>query len=92
MCASPWMLFDLALDEKYDVALMFSQDQDLSEVADEIKAISVLQDRWIQIASAFPVGPGTRNFRGINRTKWIEIDQSLYDACIDPGDYRPRKT
>lgn len=81
----------LALDQKYDVALIFSQDQDLSEVADEIKAISLLQDRWIQIASAFPVGPGTTNSRGINGTKWIKIDQHLYDACIDPADYRPKR-
>ncbi len=30
-----------ARDDGYDVALIFSQDQDLSEVADEVRAISV---------------------------------------------------
>jgi uncharacterized LabA/DUF88 family protein len=77
-----------ALDNKYDVGLIFSQDQDLSEVADEIKAISILQNRWIQIASAFPVGAGTINKRGINQTKWITIDQTLYQSCLDHRDYR----
>jgi uncharacterized LabA/DUF88 family protein len=81
----------LGLDQQYDVALIFSQDQDLSEVADEIKTISLQQDRWIRVASAFPVGSGTNNKRGINNTLWIEIDKYLYDSCIDPADYRPRK-
>lgn len=81
----------MALDKAYDVALIFSQDQDLSEVADEIRAISQLQNRWIQVASAFPVSSATTNKRGINKTTWITIDQSLYDLCIDPADYRPKK-
>lgn len=80
----------LALDNKYDVALVFSQDQDLSEVADELKAISIIQNRWLQMASAFPVGQGTTNKRGIQSTKWIRIDQAMYDSCIDANDYRPR--
>jgi uncharacterized LabA/DUF88 family protein len=32
----------------YDVALMFSQDQDLSEAADEVRLISHEQQRWIK--------------------------------------------
>lgn len=31
----------MARENRYDVALIFSQDQDLSEVADEVRAISV---------------------------------------------------
>jgi uncharacterized LabA/DUF88 family protein len=80
-----------ALDQKYDVALVFSQDQDLSEVADEIKAISLLQNRWIQMVSAFPIGAGTTNKRGIDKTKWIPIDQNTYDSCLDSNDYRLKK-
>lgn len=74
-----------------DVALVFSQDQDLSEVADEVRAISKSQNRWIKMASAFPSSPTTRNKRGINRTDWIRIDRATYDACIDPVDYRPKR-
>lgn len=38
----------------YDVALVFSQDQDLSEVSNEIRVIARDQNRWIKIACAFP--------------------------------------
>ena len=57
----------LAHQQVYDVALVFSQDQDLSEVAEEIRTIGREQNRW------------------------IKIERSVYDACIDPTDYRPRK-
>ena len=73
-----------------DVALVFSQDQDLSEVADEVRAISIDQGRWFKIASAYPFSPTTRNKRGVNKTDWIRIDRATYDPCIDPVDYRPK--
>lgn len=82
----------LAHRKAYDVALIFSQDQDLSEVADEIRTIAQEQNRWIKIASAFPWVPNqNRNIRGINGTDWIKIDKPTYDLCIDPRDYRPRR-
>lgn len=80
----------LALNNEYDVALIFSQDQDLSEAADDVKLISMQQERWIKRACAFPVSPTSRNRRGINDTDWIGIDRETYDACIDPNDYRPK--
>jgi uncharacterized LabA/DUF88 family protein len=75
----------------YDVALIFSQDQDLSEVAEEIRVLATEQNRWIKIVSAFPSSPVSRNRRGINKTDWIRIDRAVYDACLDRRDYRPRK-
>lgn len=80
-----------AYHQRADVILVFSQDQDLSEVADEIRAIARRQDRWLKIASAFPFSPASTNRRGINSTDWIRIDRGLYDSCIDPRDYRPRR-
>jgi uncharacterized LabA/DUF88 family protein len=77
-----------AHERKYDVALIFSQDQDLTEVADEVRRIAIEQERWIKIASAFPVSPTKKDNRGINKTDWIKIDRQMYDACIDPNDYR----
>ncbi len=74
----------------FDVALVFSQDQDLSEVADEIRTIAREQDRWIKIASAFPLSLTSRNRRGIERTDWIPIERATYEACLDPRDYRPK--
>jgi len=80
----------MAHRKDYDVALIFSQDQDLSEVAEEIRAISREQDRWIKAACAFPFSPTSINRRGIDKTDWIRIDRATYDACIDPRDYRPK--
>jgi len=74
-----------------DVALVFSQDQDLSEVAKEVRAIATEQDRWFKIASAFPFSPTIRNRRGVNRTDWIRVSRDEYDQCIDPVDHRPKR-
>lgn len=81
----------LAHQRVYDVAVVFSQDQDLSEVADEIRVVSREQNRWIKIASAYPSSPTSRNLRGINGTDWIRIDRTTYEACIDTRDYRPKR-
>lgn len=81
----------LAHGQAYDVALVFSQDQDLSEVADEIRTISREQKRWVKIASAFPASPTAKNRRGINGTDWVRIDRGVYDSCLDPRDYWPKK-
>ncbi|OGQ04227.1 MAG: NYN domain-containing protein [Deltaproteobacteria bacterium RIFCSPLOWO2_12_FULL_44_12] len=80
----------LELDNIYDVALIFSQDQDLSEVSDEVKKISTVQHRWIKVASVFPISPTAENRRGINNTEWIKIDRAMYDTCLDKMDYRPK--
>jgi len=78
--------------KEYYVALIFSQDQDLSEVADEIRAIAREQNRWIKVACAFPISPTLRNRRGIEKTDWIQIDRATYDTCLDRRDYRPRSS
>ena len=80
----------LAWQNAYDVAVIFSQDQDLSEVAREIRDIARSQDRWLKMASAYPVSPVTQNRKGINWTDWIRIYRATYDACLDPRDYRPK--
>lgn len=77
---------------EYDVALIFSQDQDLSEVATELRVIAGEQGRWLKVASAFPCSPVSRNRRGVNKTDWIRIERTLYDTCLDPRDYRTRRT
>lgn len=78
----------LAHEKAYDIALILSQDQDLSEVADEVRRIAIEQNRWIKMASAFPISPTSRNKRGINKTDWIQIDREIYDSCLDLNDYR----
>jgi hypothetical protein len=81
----------LAMGGDYDVALIFSQDQDLSEAADEVKTIARERNRWIKVASAFPFSPTSRNRRGINGTDWIRIERGLYNSSRDPRDHRPRR-
>lgn len=71
-----------------DVAVIFSQDQDLAEIAEEIREISRSEGRWLKIMSAFPVNPTTERQRGINKTDWFKMDRDFYDACLDPQDYR----
>ena len=73
-----------------DVAVVFSQDQDLSEVAEDVRIIAHEQKRWAKIASVYPNSPTAKNRRGINKTDWIPLDRSTYDMCIDRRDYRPR--
>lgn len=79
----------LAIRKEFDVAMLFSQDQDFSEVADEIREIAREQDRWIRISCAFPVDSSnaTLNSRGINNTDWIPFDKAVYDSCIDLRKY-----
>ena len=79
----------LAHRNAYDVAVIFSQDQDLSEAAKEIRQISYEQQRWIKVVSAFPWRLGAPNERGIEGTDWFQISRALYDQCIDAFDYRP---
>jgi uncharacterized LabA/DUF88 family protein len=80
----------MAHRREYDVALIFSQDQDLSEVADEIRLIAREQGRWIKIACAFPISAASRNRRGVNGADWVKIDRPTWESCLDPRDYRPK--
>ena len=81
----------LAHRTEYDVAVVFSQDQDLSELCGEVRVIAKEQDRWLKIACAFPVSPTTKNRRGLTHSDWIKIDRGMYEKCIDPRDYRPKR-
>lgn len=81
-----------ARENLYDVGLIFSQDQDLSEIVKEVRDISIGHKRWIKLFSAFPNSPTSTNKRGINGTQWIKIDKKTYDSCIDPNDYRSKET
>jgi uncharacterized LabA/DUF88 family protein len=74
-------IVSLARTKQYDVAIIFSQDQDLNEVIQEVRDISIEQKRWIKVVSAFPHSGSASSVRGINGAQ-----------CIDTKDYRPAKT
>lgn len=76
---------------EFQVAILFSQDHDLSEVVEEIRAIAKEQERGIDIVCAFPDSPTASYRRGSERTIWFRMDQDFYDACLDPHDYRPER-
>ena len=80
----------MARNNQLDVAVIFSQDQDLVEAANDIREISQSEQRWIKVVSAFPSGPNATTNRGIDKTDWFPMDQDFYDACLDQRDYRPK--
>jgi uncharacterized LabA/DUF88 family protein len=85
-------LVRLARRNEFDVALVFSQDNDLSEAVKEIKELRRELNRWIVVESAFPSNPALGVQRGIPGTQWRPFGKDIYDRCIDPGDYRtPRE-
>jgi hypothetical protein len=75
----------------YDVAVIYSQDQDLCEVVEEVKEIAKEQGKLIEICCAFPSSKSATSGRGIDKTNWFRMDQTFYDACLDAYDYRPPK-
>ena len=50
-------LVTLAIDGHYDVGLILSQDQDLSEAVEDVKLIARQKGRWVRLASAYPWSP-----------------------------------
>jgi len=79
-----------AIKGQYDVAVIYSQDQDLNEVVSDVKGAADAVNREIALACAFPYGPNSTYKRGIDRTDWIRIEQAEYDQCLDPRDYRSK--
>lgn len=80
----------LARHAQFDVAIIFSQDQDLAELVAEVRDIAITSDRWLRVACAFPDSPTATAQRGIDKADWFRMDQVFYDTCLDPKDYRPR--
>ena len=81
-----------AIKGQFDVAVIYSQDQDLKEVVSDVREIAETVGRSIALACAFPSGPSATSRRGIDKTDWVRIEQADYDQCLDPRDYRPSRT
>ena len=63
----------LAYGELYDTLVIFSTDQDFTEVRDHVTRVAKSQGRTIRFVSAYPLAPGSRIW-GINGLR----------ACTDP--------
>ncbi len=84
-------LVEATHEQRYEVAIIVSQDADFGPAVRLAKRIARSQRRSLGFESAFPVGPGSRSERGIPGTTWVRIDKATYDACRDPRDYRPTR-
>lgn len=84
-------LVKFARKRQFDVAVLFSQDQDLAEVVSEVKEIAEEQGRVIKICCAFPAGTFATTSRGVDKTDWFKMNETFYNACLDLRDYRPRR-
>ena len=74
----------LAIKNEYDIAIIFSQDQDFIEASEEVRLIAREQNRWIKVVSAFPENTNSNHLsRGIDKTDWIKISKADYDSCLD---------
>ena len=76
-------------EQRYEVAIIVSQDSDFGPAVSLAREIARSQNRALLFESAFPFSPGM-NPRGVPGTTWVHIDQADYDACFDPRDYRPK--
>lgn len=76
-------------EQRYEVAIIVSQDSDFGPAVSLAKKIAHSQSRLLIFESAFPIGPRISR-RGVPGTTWVHIDQPTYDACFDPRDYRPK--
>jgi uncharacterized LabA/DUF88 family protein len=78
-------VFEMALEDQFDVAVLFCRDQDLRELVPTIRRLAERSGRAIQLVSAFPTSQ-SRWLRGINGMQWLWIDQATYEACLDRRD------
>jgi hypothetical protein len=78
----------IAFLEATPVLLVFSQDQDLAEAAEEVEEMARREKRAVEIHCAFPTSPTAQNTRGLRLTHWLPFDKPTYDACLDPRPYR----
>ena len=78
-------------ERRYEVAVIVSQDWDFGPAVRLAKEIAKAQDRRLVFESCFPLGPGSHSRRGVPGTTWLPIDQTTYDSCRDPRDYRPKR-
>ena len=77
-------------EQRYDAAIIVSQDWDFGPAVRLAKAIAHSHGQNLEFESACPVGPRSISRRGVPGTKWVAIDKATYDACRDLRDYRPR--
>jgi len=84
---------DIARDmqnDAFDIALIFSQDQDFQEVVKEVKSVAVNEGRWLKTASAYPLRQEDKNCRGIDGADFaVPLDRGTVARCLEAWIERP---
>lgn len=87
-----------AIDDDYDVAVIFSQDKDLNEAVDSVHHERSRVGRWIHLECSFPIPDATTiqsrygnsvDRMGLANTRWRRLDRAMYSGCRDSRDFRP---
>ena len=78
-------------EQRYEVAIIVSQDWDFGPAVRLAKTIAKTQKRKLLFESCFPVGQKGFSRRGVPGTTWVLIDKATYDNCQDGRDYRPKR-
>lgn len=74
----------------YDVALIFSQDQDFKEVVEELRELGRLEGRAIVTACAFPGREDLKYNRGIdNVDQTIVLPREVYEKSLETAAAHP---
>lgn len=81
-------LVQATYEQRFDVAIIVSQDTDFGPAVRLCKQIAQAQGRTLRFECAFPPQTAPKPRRGIPGTIWTPITQAIYDACRDPRDYR----
>ena len=70
-------------EQRYEAAIIVSQDADFGPAVDLSREIAAVQGRTLHFESAFPLQRGRVNPTGVPRTDWVRMDKVLYDTCLD---------
>lgn len=81
-------LVQATYEQRFDVAIIVSQDSDFGPAVRLAKQIASNQGNTLGFESAFPFEQGRVSPRGVPGTTWVRIGKDIYDACLDPYDYR----
>jgi uncharacterized LabA/DUF88 family protein len=76
--------------DAFDVALLFSQDQDFSELAAELRAIARAGKRSVDVVSAFPASEKVPAGHGISGMTPVALDEGLFSKTLDTPENRRR--
>ncbi len=74
--------------DPFDVALLFSQDQDFSELADELKRIATELNRELEVTSVYPWSERLQPASGIRGTVALPVSKGEFARALDDAQNR----